>query len=530
VERRPGARVGTSRAECGPVKGPVVLVVLDGFGIGAGDDTDATARADTRFLKRARNEYPSAQLETSGEAVGLPPGQMGNSEVGHKTMGSGRIILQDMTRITHAMANGELSTNAPIQSALAAVQASGGTLHLMGLVSDGGVHSHLEQLKMLLQYLTSCGIQPAIHAFSDGRDSPPRSGLGFMRELHSELKSGGGHVATVSGRYFAMDRDNRWERISRAYHAITCREGLAAADPIAAVEDAYARGESDEFVQPSIIDGGARLEDGDALICFNFRSDRIRQLANALTGAAPERFEGALERKSVPKLARFVGFAEYDASYELPVAFPSDVPANSLGEVVSRAKLEQLRLAETEKYAHVTFFFNGGIERPFPGEDRVLIASPRDIPTYDHKPEMSAFQLTDDALRRIASEKYAFILINYANPDMVGHTGIMDAAVQAVEAVDQSLERLAESVLARNGTLLITADHGNCELMVDPQSGEAHTAHTTNPVPLIWVAADSPGGRVRDGGLEDLAPTVLNLLGLPIPDEMSGRSLIVRDS
>jgi 2,3-bisphosphoglycerate-independent phosphoglycerate mutase len=337
-------------------------------------------------------------------------------------------------------------------------------------------------------------------------------------------------VATVTGRYFAMDRDNRWERISRAYHAITCREGLAAADPIAAVEDAYARGESDEFVQPSVIDGGARLEDGDALICFNFRSDRIRQLANALTGAAPERFEGALERKSVPKLARFVGFAEYDASYELPVAFPSDVPANSLGEVVSRAKLEQLRLAETEKYAHVTFFFNGGIERPFPGEDRVLIASPRDIPTYDHKPEMSAFQLTDDALRRIASEKYAFILINYANPDMVGHTGIMDAAVQAVEAVDQSLERLAESVLARNGTLLITADHGNCELMVDPQSGEAHTAHTTNPVPLIWLAADSPGGRVRDGGLEDLAPTVLELMGLPIPDEMTGRSLIDRDS
>jgi 2,3-bisphosphoglycerate-independent phosphoglycerate mutase len=512
------------------VNGPVVLVVLDGFGIGEGDDSDATALAHTPFLKRAGNEYPSTRIETSGEAVGLPPGQIGNSEVGHMTMGSGRIVLQSMTRITRAMSHGENATNAVIESALSDVQTSGGTLHLMGLLSEGGVHSHFDQLKMLIQHLGSRGIAPAVHAFLDGRDVLPHTALGYMHELVSELDRNGGHVATVIGRYFSMDRDNRWDRISDAYHAMVCGEGQTAADPIAAIENAYARGESDEFVKPTIIDGGAQLADGDAVICFNFRADRVRQITNALTGVVPERFEGELKRKRVPRLERFVCLTEYDAEFGLPVAFRSEIVGDTLGEIVSREGLPQLRLAETEKYAHVTFFFNGGLETPFSKEDRVLIPSPRDVATYDHKPEMSAFQLTDEALRRIASEQYAFILINYANPDMLGHTGVLEAAIKAVETVDQGLERLAESIVNRGGTLLITADHGNCELMVDPRSGEPHTAHTTNPVPLYWISQDSPGHDLQEGGLADLAPTVLDLMGLPIPDEMSGRSLIVRDS
>jgi 2,3-bisphosphoglycerate-independent phosphoglycerate mutase len=512
------------------VKGPVVLVVLDGFGIGEGNDSDATRLAHSPFLDRAGESYPSTRIETSGEAVGLPPGQIGNSEVGHMTMGSGRIPLQSMTHISRAMNDGELPSNAAIESAIDAVAASGGRLHLIGLLSDGGVHSHLNQLQMLIQHLGSRGAAPVLHAFLDGRDVLPGTAIGFMHELIPVLDRSGGHVATVTGRYFSMDRDNRWERISRTYDAMVCREGQTAADPIAAIENAYARDESDEFVQPTIIEGGARIGDGDAVICFNFRADRVRQITNALTGVRPDRFKDALERKNVPKLERFVCLTEYDAEFGLPVAYPSEPLSNTLGEIVSRESLKQLRLAETEKYAHVTFFFNGGIEAPFSGEDRVLIDSPRDVPTYDHKPEMSAFQLTDEALRHIAANDYAFILINYANPDMLGHTGILEAAVKAVETVDQALERLAQAVGEVGGTLLVTADHGNCELMRDPASGKPHTAHTTNPVPLFWIAQDSPGRKLKEGGLADLAPTVLDLMGLPIPKEMSGRSLIVHDS
>jgi 2,3-bisphosphoglycerate-independent phosphoglycerate mutase len=511
------------------VSGPVVVVVLDGFGIGDGGDADATALANTPFLASARSKYPSAQLDTSGESVGLPPGQMGNSEVGHMTMGAGRIISQDVTRITQALADGELETNAAIQSAIAAVEASGGTLHLMGLVSDGGVHSQLEHLTTLLAYLSSRGIRPAVHAFLDGRDTPPSSGQQYVRELVSDLERSGGHVATVMGRYFAMDRDNRWDRIDRAYHAMVCREGLTAPDPITAVEQAYARGETDEFVQPTTIEGGATLADGDSVIFFNFRSDRARQLTSALTGALPRQFEDALERRRVAKLATFVCFTEYDAKFDLPVAFSSETPAKVLGEIVANAGVAQLRIAETEKYAHVTYFFNGGVEVPFPDEDRALVDSPRDVPSYDLKPEMSATQLTDEALARIASERYGFILMNYANPDMVGHTGDLDAAIKAVEAVDRSLSRIAEAVLEQDGALLVTADHGNCEQMVDPKTREVHTAHTTNPVPIFWIAHDAVGQQLLDGGLVDLAPTVLGLLNIPQPEEMSGRNLIVRD-
>jgi 2,3-bisphosphoglycerate-independent phosphoglycerate mutase len=511
------------------VSGPVVVVVLDGFGIGDGGAADATALARTPFFAHARATYPSAKLETSGESVGLPPGQMGNSEVGHMTMGSGRINIQDITRITQAMAAGELANNVPIQSAITAVQNSGGTLHLMGLLSDGGVHSEFDQLAMLLDNLASHGIRPAIHAFMDGRDTPPHSGGDFMRALVSNLERTGGHVATVAGRYYAMDRDSHWDRIEKAYDAIACREGGSAADPVAAVEEAYQRGKSDEFIEPTVIDGGAPLVDGDAMIFFNFRADRARQITNALTGADPTQFAGEIERKSVPKLSACVCLTEYDVNFGLPVAFPSKIPGNGLGETIAEAGLKQLRVAETEKYAHVTYFFNGGLEEPFPGEDRVLILSPRDVATYDAKPEMSAEKVTEEALRRIMDDDYAFVLINYANPDMVGHTGVLSAAVKAVETVDSGLDRLAEAVLAREGSLVITADHGNCELMVDPESGEPHTAHTTNLVPIFWVARDSPGRRLRDGSLADLAPTVLDFMRLPQPEEMTGRSLIVHD-
>jgi 2,3-bisphosphoglycerate-independent phosphoglycerate mutase len=392
------------------------------------------------------------------------------------------------------------------------------------------VHSEYHQLELLIDYLASRGIQPAIHAFMDGRDTPPHSGSGFMRSLVSQLDRVGGRVATVSGRFYAMDRDNRWDRIQKAYDAIVCGEGRSASDPIAAVEDAYRRGESDEFIEPTVIDGGARLVDGDAMFCFNYRSDRVREITNVLTGVDPTRYAGEFERKSAPNRITFVCLTEYDASFDLPVAFPSQNPRNGLGEIISRAGLHQLRVAETEKYAHVTFFFNGGLEEPFPGEDRILILSPRDVATYDDKPEMSAAKVTEEAVRRIADDDYAFVLINYANPDMVGHTGVLGAAIKAVETVDGGLDQLAKVVLAKDGSLLITADHGNCEVMVDPATGEPHTAHTTNPVPVFWVANDTSGRHLRDGSLADLAPTVLDLMDLPIPEEMTGRSLIVRDS
>jgi 2,3-bisphosphoglycerate-independent phosphoglycerate mutase len=506
---------------------PVLLIVLDGFGIGAGGPADATAVAHTPFFRDARERYPTARIETAGEAVGLPPGQMGNSEVGHMTMGAGRIIDQDMTRINHALERGELETNAVIEAALAAVEKSGGTLHLMGLVSDGGVHSHVKHLIALLDLCGGRGLRPAVHVFLDGRDTPPRSGADYVRDLLPHVGRCGGHVATVIGRYYAMDRDNRWERIEAAYRAIVGRGGLAAPDAVAAVTASYARDEGDEFVRPTVVDGGAPLRDGDAVIFFNFRADRARELTNAITSAKPEAFAGKLTRERSADLAAFACFTEYDADFDLPVAFPSRPPSRILGEVIAAAGLPQLRIAETEKYAHVTFFFNNGLEDPFPAEERLLIPSPRDVATYDHKPEMSAPQVTENLLERLREGDHAFVLLNFANPDMVGHTGVMDAAVKAVETIDGCLQRITDAVLESDGALLITSDHGNCELMVDPETGQPHTAHTTNPVPIYWLARNNDGRRLRDGGLSDLAPTVLELLGLPVPEEMTGRSLIV---
>jgi 2,3-bisphosphoglycerate-independent phosphoglycerate mutase len=506
---------------------PVLLVVLDGFGIGDRGPSDATAVAHTPFLDRAKSEYASARIETSGEAVGLPPGQMGNSEVGHMTMGAGRIIEQDMTRISNALAHGALETNPAVERAVAAARSGGATLHLMGLVSDGGVHSHVDHLVALAEHCGRRGVRPCLHAFLDGRDTPPRSGLGYLRDLLPHLERIGGEVATVSGRYYAMDRDKHWDRIAAAFRAIVDREGEAATDAVAAVEAAYARGETDEFVKPTVVEGGRPLRDGDAVIFFNFRADRARELTNAIMNLRPELFAGGLERRCAVKPSVFVTFTEYDADYDLPVAFPSENPRRLLGELVAEAGLSQLRIAETEKYAHVTYFFNGGLEAPFPKEDRLLIPSPREEATYDRKPEMSAGEVTAELLRRLDAGSYAFVLLNYANPDMVGHTGVLDAATRAVEAIDRCLERISDAVLARGGALLITADHGNCELMIDPETGQSHTAHTTNPVPIFWITRDLRGRRLRDGGLADLAPTVLDLLGLPRPDEMTGRTLIL---
>ena len=505
---------------------PVVLVVLDGFGVGDRGPTDAIAQAHTPFFDRATRDFPRAQLDTSGEAVGLPPGQMGNSEAGHMTLGAGRIIDQDMTRISKALAAGALETNPAVQKALDTVEQGGATLHLMGLVSDGGVHSHIDHLLALIGCCGERGVGPVLHAFLDGRDTPPRSGLEHLRRVLPALERAGGCVATVMGRYYAMDRDNRWERISAAYHAMVCREGIPAPDAEAAVRQAYERDEGDEFVEPTVVAGGPPLRSGDAVIFFNFRADRAREISNAITGARPELFEGKLDRKQVIRTAVFVCFTEYDAKFPLPVAFSSETPSRIVGELVSDAGMKQLRIAETEKYAHVTFFFNNGVESPFPGEDQILIPSPREVATYDLKPEMSAPELTQKLLRRIESGGYDFILVNYANPDMVGHTGMLPAAVRAVESVDSCLARLSDAVLTAGGELLVTADHGNCEMMIDPETGQPHTAHTTNPVPIWWIARDPKGTRLRGGGLADLAPTLLERLGLPRPPEMTGRALL----
>jgi 2,3-bisphosphoglycerate-independent phosphoglycerate mutase len=502
-----------------------MLVVLDGFGVGDRGPADATAQGHTPFFERARREFPMAHLETSGEAVGLPPGQMGNSEVGHMTLGAGRIVDQDITRISKALAAGALEANPALGRAFAAARA-GARLHLLGLVSDGGVHSHVDHLVAILRHCGRLGIRPLLHVLLDGRDTPPSSGLGYVEKLLPELGAAGGEVATVSGRYWAMDRDDRWERIQLAYDAMVGREGIPAPDALSAIRDAYARGETDEFVKPRVIDGAPPLADGDAVVFFNFRADRAREITNAITGVRPPRYAGRLRRRDDVRPRVFVCFTEYDAEFGLPIAFDSEMPGRILGEILSERGLRQLRVAETEKYAHVTFFFNCGREEPFPGEERVLIPSPRDVPTYDHKPEMSAFQVTEQLVARLREGHYDFILVNYANPDMVGHTGVLPAAVKAVETIDACLERVTGALLAAGGTALVTADHGNCELMVDPATGEPHTAHTTNPVPIWWVTRAPGGRRLRSGTLADIAPTLLALLEIPAPPEMTGRSLI----
>jgi 2,3-bisphosphoglycerate-independent phosphoglycerate mutase len=503
----------------------VCLVVLDGYGIGDGDAGDATAAARTPFFDRAAQLYPMARIETSGRAVGLPDGQMGNSEVGHMTLGAGRIIEQDMVRVGSEIEAGALERNAAALRLFETAKRSG-RVHLMGLISDGGVHSSLDHLDGILDAIEARGLVPVLHAFTDGRDTPPRSALRWIAPLEERLRAAGGSIATLGGRYWGMDRDQRWDRVARAYDAIVERRGVEVQSAVEAVEKGYGRDEGDEFIQPSIIAGTPSLADGDAVLHFNFRADRARELTNALTRTAPAKLGREIEGLRRLELGCFATLTGYDEDFDLPVLFGPLEVRESFGEVVSAAGLRQLRIAETEKYAHVTYFFNGGREEPFPGEERTLIPSPKDVPTYDLKPEMSAIEVTDRLIEAIREQQPAFVLCNFANPDMVGHTGSMPASVQAVEVVDACLDRVCAEVLGRGGSLLITADHGNVEQLVDPETGGPHTAHTTNPVPLYWVRADDDARGVADGGLSDLAPTLCELLGLERPAAMTGRSLL----
>ncbi len=506
---------------------PVALIILDGWGINPDCTANAVCLARTPRLDALAATCPTTRLSASGLAVGLPAGQMGNSEVGHLNIGAGRVIYQDLTRISKSIADGDFFANPVLLDAMAQIRAAGGRLHLLGLLSDGGVHSHNSHLYALVEMARRAGIgEVCIHAFTDGRDTPPQSAGGYLAELETELaRLGLGRVATVIGRYYAMDRDNRWTRVEKAWRAMVLGEGEAADSSTAAIAAAYTAGETDEFVKPRVVQHNGQptgtIRDGDGLIFFNFRSDRARELTRSLTQAD---FTG-FSRPQVPRLGTFVCLADYDETFALPVAFPPENYPDLLGTVVSRAGLKQLRIAETEKYAHVTFFFNGGEETPFPGEDRVLIPSPKEVATYDQKPAMSAVEVTDEVLRRVAGGDYDLIVLNYANPDMVGHTGILSAAIVAMETVDACAGRVVDAVLAAGGCALLTADHGNCEQMADSR-GLPYTAHTTNPVPLILVDPNRPDARLREGILADIAPTILALLGLPQPAAMTGKSLL----
>lgn len=510
------------------LKRPIALVILDGWGINDACVNNAVCQAKKPVLDDLFSRYPSTRLNASGLAVGLPEGQMGNSEVGHLNIGAGRIVYQDLTRISKSIRDGDFFQNPVLRQVMEKVKLRGSKLHLMGLLSDGGVHSHNTHLYALVRLAKSLGLsQVCIHAFLDGRDTPPKSGAGYLRALEEELAAIGiGRIATVSGRFWAMDRDNRWDRVEKAYRALALGEGRRSESSAKAIEEAYAAGQTDEFVEPHVIAPAdltaGTIDDGDGIIFFNFRADRAREITRVFTD--PE-FSGFIRPKT-PELGAFVCMTEYDETFGLPVAFPPETYPNLLGEVISKAGLTQLRIAETEKYAHVTFFFNGGSETPFPGEDRVLIPSPKDVATYDLKPAMSAPAVTDEVVDRVMSGKYDFIVLNFANPDMVGHTGNLEAATTAMETVDACLGRVVETVLAAGGTLLVTADHGNCEQMTDG-NGQPHTAHTANPVPLLLIDPDLPGAALQEGILADLAPTILSLMKLEKPEEMTGQSLLV---
>lgn len=504
-------------------------MILDGWGINPEKKGNAVASAPAEYLEALLKTYPNTSLTCSGEAVGLPAGIMGNSEVGHLNIGAGRIVYQDLMRIDKAIENGDFFKNPALNAAAAAAIENNSALHLMGLVSDGGVHSQLTHLLALLDLVAKRGIQKVyIHAILDGRDTAPDSGISFIRKLQEAVEQKNiGAIATVCGRYYAMDRDTRWDRTEKAYRLYTCAEGVHATSPEQAVKNAYDAGETDEFVKPVVItdDAGrpiARINDNDALIFFNFRADRARQITRAFT----EPDFSFFKRDPLPKLTRFVTMTQYDESFDLPTAFPPVHLEAILGEVLSEAGLHQLRIAETEKYAHVTYFFNGGDENPFPNEDRCLIPSPREVATYDQKPEMSAPEVAGEVVERIQSDKYDVIILNFANMDMVGHTGIIEAAVQAVKTVDRCVKKIVETVLAKDGVVIITADHGNAEQMLD-QSGNPHTAHTLNKVPLILVDPCRKTTRLKDGALGDIAPTMLDILGIAKPDQMTGTSLII---
>ncbi len=499
---------------------PVMLVVLDGWGWREAREDNAVRLAHTPNFDRLWAAGPHAFLRTSGADVGLPDGQMGNSEVGHLNLGAGRVVLQDLPRIDAAIADGSLAASPVLARTIAALKASGGACHLLGLLSPGGVHSHQAQAIALARLLTAAGVRVHLHAFMDGRDTPPCAGAGYLRDVLAALPAGAA-LASVSGRYFAMDRDKRWDRVERAWRALALAEAPRETDAVAAIAAAYARDVTDEFLPPAVVGDYAGMEDGDALLCFNFRADRVREILAALLDPG---FDG-FARPRTPHFAAAVGMTRYsDALAPLMTALFAPQPMDHLlGQEVAAAGRRQLRLAETEKYAHVTYFFNGGEETPNAGEDRILVPSPK-VATYDLQPEMSAPEVTARAVAAIGSGTYDLIVLNFANPDMVGHTGSLPAAIKAVETVDAGLGRIAEAIARAGGALLVTADHGNCERMRDPETGGPHTAHTTNPVPVLLAGA--PGARLHDGRLADVAPTLLGLMGLPVPAAMTGRSLL----
>ena len=500
------------------------LIVLDGWGQNPRAEGNAVLMARTPVMDGLVREFPHATLVTWGESVGLPSGQMGNSEVGHLNLGAGRIVYQDLTRIDGAVEDGSLAKNPVLVAALARTRKRNAALHFLGLHSPGGVHSMNRHLHALLRLAAQAGIERILlHAITDGRDVPPRSARADLESTEAVFREiGRGRFATVSGRYYAMDRDKRWERTELAYRAMALGEGPGAGSAIEALEQAYARGESDEFVKPSVVlrpGESASIARGDTVLAFNFRPDRMRQISRALADPAFDAFQrpgGFLEPD-------YVCMTSYDETFPYPVLFEDKPLRATLGEVVSAAGISQVRMAETEKYAHVTYFFNGSEEKPFPGEDRVLVPSSK-VATYDLKPEMSADELTDEAVRRLADDTYGFFVLNYANADMVGHTGVIEAAVRAVETVDRCLGRLIEVVRQRSGTVIVTADHGNADQMIDYETGGPHTAHTLNPVPILLVG---PRRReIRKGILADVAPTLLQVMGLPAPKEMDGTSLM----
>ncbi|MBO8168431.1 MAG: 2,3-bisphosphoglycerate-independent phosphoglycerate mutase [Thermoanaerobacteraceae bacterium] len=511
------------------VSKPLILMILDGWGMRDEAEGNAIKKASIPNFQRLWREYPHTKLKASGEAVGLPEGQMGNSEVGHLNLGAGRIVYQEITRINRAIKEGSFFENEALVSLMEQVKAQGKSLHLMGLLSDGGVHSHIEHLYALLEMAKQHGLEKVyIHAFLDGRDVPPANAAEYFDALQQKCRElQVGKVATVMGRYYAMDRDERWERVARAFKAMVLGEGLKATFPKAALERSYDKRVTDEFVEPTVMvdergNPVATVRSGDGVIFYNFRADRARQITRAFVDKDFQGFERPEGFQPVP----FVCMTQYDADIKAPVAFPPQNLENTLGEYLSQQGYKQLRIAETEKYAHVTFFFNGGVEEPNEGEDRILIPSPK-VATYNQKPEMSAYEVTDKVLEKIDEDKYDVIILNFANPDMVGHTGIEEAAVKALEAVDECIGRIYEKMRAKGAPLIITADHGNVEKMVDLETGEPHTAHTESLVPFILVVDSLKNRELADGGaLKDVAPTMLQLLNLDKPADMIGESLI----
>jgi len=503
---------------------PLTLIILDGFGLSDKIEGNAVNLAQTPVIDELFSNYPHAELKPSGKAVGLPEGQMGNSEVGHLNIGAGRIVYQDYSRINMAIEKNELIDNKELQNVIRYVKNRKSSLHLMGLLSDGGVHSHIKHLYALIDVARKEDIENIyIHAILDGRDTPPKSGKKYLKQLAAEIAEDDNiDIASISGRYYTMDRDNRWERTEKAYKAMVSAEGLQSDNVLDAIESSYEEGINDEFFIPTVINSEGIVKNNDGILFFNFRADRARQITRAL---AIDEFKKFKRKEISTDKIYFVCMTEYDQGFNLPVAFkPMDIK-NSLGEVLSKNNIRQLRISETEKYAHVTFFFNGGIEEPYPGEERKLIPSPK-VATYDMQPEMSAYKVTETLLGLVNDEKYDVIILNYANPDMVGHTGILDAAISAIEAVDNSLGRLIPAILDKGGQILLTADHGNSEKMID-DDGEPFTAHTTNLVPIIYIGG-AEGFILRSGKLADIAPTMLDLLNIKIPEEMTGSTLLIK--